>query len=214
MTGPAIMTYDSLLAQVESYLNNTSTDVLAQIPYFIYQAEQRICRESKNLGLESYVVSAFTPAQSVIPKPARWRRTLSFNYGTGAGNNTRNQLYLRSYEFIRSYWPDSTQTGAPLYYADYGYSDFVVCPTPDAAYPFELCFLQLPDPISTLNQTNWITNYAPDLFLYGCLLEAIPYLKNDERIPVWQSMYDRALASINSQDDQRVLDRASNRASD
>ncbi len=208
------MTYNSLLAQIESYLNNSSADVIAQIPNFIYQAENRICRESKNIGLESYVVGDFIAGTSVYQKPGRWRRTLSWNWGNGTGNNTRNQLFLRSYEFCRNYWPDSTVTGEPLYYADYGYTNYLIVPTPSASSPFELCFLQLPDPITPLNQTNWITNYAPDLFLYACLLEAIPYLKDDERIPVWQSMYERALASINNQDDSRKTDRASDRSSD
>lgn len=208
------MTYNSLVAQIESYLNRTDASTIAQIPNFIYQAENRIARESKNIGIETYIVGTFTAGTSVYPKPSRWRRTLSWNWGNGTGNNTRNQLYLRSYEFIRDYWPDSTQTDSPLYYADYGYEHYLVGPTPDAASPFEISFLQLPDPISALNQTNWITNYAPDLFLYACLVEAIPFLKNDERIPTWIMMYDRALASLNGQDDQRVLDRASNRSSD
>lgn len=208
------MTYNSLVAQIESYLDRSDADTIAQIPYFIYQAENRICRESKSLLLESYLVSNFITGTSVYAKPATWRRTLSWNWGSGDGENTRNQLLLRSYEFIRNYWPDSTQTGDPLYYCDYGYQNWLVAPTPAADSPFEVAVLQLPDPITPINQTNYLTNYCPDLFLYACLLEAVPYLKNDERIPVWQSMYERGLASLNNQDDQRKTDRASDRSSD
>ena len=208
------MTYNSLFAQIQSYLNNTSVDVTNQIPNFIYQAEQRLSRESKALLLESYVVATFTPGESVVAKPATWRRTLSINYGSGAGDNIRNQLFLRSYEYCRAYWPDSTQTAPPQYYADYGYIAWIFAPTPDLAYPFEIAYLALPDPISAFNQTNFITDYCPDLFLYACLLESVPFLKNDERIATWQMYYDRGLASLNMQDDERLLDRASNRSSD
>jgi hypothetical protein len=208
------MTYNSLVLQIESYLNRNDADTIAQIPNFIYQAEQRICRESKNVGLVVYVTSAFLPGNSVISKPGRWRRTLTFNYGTGALFNTRNQLYLRSYEYLRAYSPDSTLTGKPLYYSDYGYTHWLVAPTPDIDYPFEIGYLELPEPLSIAVQTNWLTNYAPDLLLYGCLLEAIPFLKNDERIPVWQNLYDRALASVENQDTLRLEDRASNRSAD
>jgi len=210
------MTYNSLLEQIENYLDRNDQDTIDQIPNFISQAEQRICRESKNIGLEVYVTSTFTPTQSVYPKPGRWRRTISFNYGTGPVGleNKRNQIQLRSYEFVRNYWPNSTETGAPLYYCDYGYTNFLVSPTPDLAYPFELAYLELPQPLSFIVQTNWLTNYAPDILLYGALLESAPYLKTDERIPVWQKYYDRALNSLNHQDDMRTTDRNSYRESD
>ncbi len=208
------MTFNSLKNQIEAYLNREDQSTIDQIPNFISQAEQRICRECENLGLESYVTGFFIPTVSVYPKPARWRRSITFNYGTGAENNTRNQVRLRVYEYLRSYWPDSTRTGAPLYYSDYGFSNFLVAPTPDQAYPFELAYLQLPEPLTVQNQTNWITNYAPDLILYGSLLEAIPFLKNDERVQLWMEFYKRASDSVKAQDKSRVVDRASNRDAD
>lgn len=209
-----VMTYTSLVSEVEAYLNRTDAATIARIPDFIYQAEQRICRESKNIGLETYVVGNFITGTSVYQKPARWRRNLSFNFGTGTGNNTRNQLLLRKYEFLRNYWPDSTSTSTPKFYCDYGYSNFLVAPTPDDDYPFEYCYLQLPEPITAANQTNWLTNFAPDVLLYATLLEAVPFLKDDERVQVWQGYYDKGLSSLNTQDDLRLLDRASNAGAD
>lgn len=208
------MTYASLSAQILQYLNRNDADTVAMVPNFIAQAEQRICRESKNIGLEQYVTGNFIVGNAVLAKPSRWRRNITFNYGTGTGNNTRNQVYLRSYEFMRNYWPDDTQTAPPLYYSDYGYDHLLVTPTPDQAYPFEFSYLELPLQLTALQQTNWITDFAPDVLLYASLLEAIPFLKNDERIPVWEKMYDRGLTSLNRQDDQRLLDRTSNRQAD
>ena len=57
------------------------------------------------------------------------------------------------------------------------------------------------------NQTNWLTALAPNLLLYGALLEATPFLKNDERIGTWQTFYDRAASAINNQDIKKILDR-------
>lgn len=208
------MTYNSLVSQTLDYLDRTDADTANAIPNFIYQAEQRIARESKNIGFVQYVTGNFTIATSVYPKPARWRRNISFNYGTGTGNNTRTPIYLQTYEYLRNYWPDPTLTAPPLFYADYGYPTFLIAPTPDQTYPFEYSYLELPEPLSSSNQTNWLTNYAPDVLLYATLLEAIPFLKNDERVPVWQDKYSTAIASLNSQDDQRVVDRQSYRGAD
>jgi hypothetical protein len=209
------MTYNSLSNQILSYsLRKNDPDTIAQIPNFINQAEQRIARESKNVGLEVYVSGSFISNSSVLAKPARWRRNISFNYGTGEENNDRNPILLRSYEFVRNYWPNDTKTGTPKFYSDYGYGHLLIAPTPDQAYPFEYTYLEIPESLSENNQTNWLTNFVPDVLLYASLLEAIPFLQNDERIGVWQSMYDRALSSLNGQDDQRISDRMSRRTAD
>lgn len=200
--------------QIMTYLKRTDVETFYQQLNFLSQAEQRICRESKNIGLETYVSSTFTPGVSVIPKPGRWRRNITFNFGTGADNNIRNQLYFRNYEYIRLFWPDPTVTGVPQYYSDYGYYNLIIAPTPDQAYPFEYAYLQLPAQLSTSNQTNWLTDYAPDVLFYAILLEAVPFLKNDERIPVWENAYARGLASLNNQDDLRKADRSSDDGAD
>ena len=72
-----------------------------------------------------------------------------------------------------------------------------------------MLYYELPPLLDDAVQTNWLTEYAPQLLLYGTLLEATPFLKNDERIPVWQNMYDRAAAMLNGEDLTKILDRAS-----
>lgn len=208
------MTFNSLSAQILSYMIRTDADTIAQVPNFISQAQQRICREAKTIGLEQYVTGNFIVNNPVLSKPARWRRSLSFNFGTGVGNNTRNPIALRTYEFLRNYWPNGTLVAPPKFYSDYGYTHLLVAPTPDQAYPFEYAYLELPDPITVNNQTNWLTDYVPDVLLYASLLEAVSYLQNDERIPVWQSMYKQGIDSLNGQDTLRYTDRQSDRSSD
>ena len=135
--------------------------------------------------------------------------TTFINIGTGSGNNTRTAVFPRSYEYVRAYWPDETAEGTPAFYADYNYTNWLFAPTPDAAYPFEVLYYELPPLLSSVNQTNWLTEYAPQLLLYGTLLEATPFLKNDERIGVWQQFYDRALNALNTEDLKKMADRAS-----
>jgi hypothetical protein len=209
----AVMTYDSLVSDIKAYLErggSTDTSVLAQIPRFIMLAQERIAREVKTLGTIQYVSSAFAAGNAVYEKPGRWRETVYFNFGTGTNNDTRVALRKRNYDLLRMYWPDPTQTSQPEYYADYGFSHFLVAPTPDAAYPFELAYWELPVPIDSAQQTNWLTEYAPDLLLYGTLLETAPFLKDDDRVQLWMSMYDRAAKALGGEDVQRGTDNASN----
>ena len=64
------------------------------------------------------------------------------------------------------------------------------------------------------NQTNWLTDYAPNALLYRCLLEAAPFLKNDERIQTWQNLYAAELGALDTEDLQNIANRASVRTED
>lgn len=212
MTWLSLVGTPEVPGQIMRYLNNENLSLYDSLPDFIYQAEQRICRESKNIGLEIYVSGNLNPEVAVMVKPARWRRSLTL--GVWEENGKYHQLFVRNYEFLRAYTSAQKVSALPKYYGDYGYEAMLLSPTPDQAYKFEYGYLQLPTPLSPENQTNWLTDYAPDVLFYAILLEAIPFLKNDERIPVWQSAYARGLASLNQQDDARQNDRASNDEAD
>lgn len=213
MTSQTGMTFNALESDVRNYLERGYSAVLdpivfEQIPRLITLAERRITADLKLQGFIVAVTSVMQSGVAVYPKPDRWRETISINFGTGTQNNTRKPLFARSYEYIRNYWPNDTQTDEPKFYADYDYKNWIVCPTPDEDYPFEVMYYELPALLSTENQTNWLTEYAPQLLLYGTLLEATPFLKNDERIAVWQGFYDRSLAALGREDLKKITDRA------
>ena len=181
------MTFTTLKQDVQRYLERGVTlasdpIVFEQIPRLINLAERRIARELKIQGFINVVTTALAPGQSVVAKPDRWRDTVSFTLGTGAGYEQRTSLYARSYEYARSYWPDATQTGEPVFYADYDYNHWLVVPTPDAAYPLEILYYQLPPLLDEEHETNWLTENAPEILLYGTLLELQKQLKEAEAL--------------------------------
>jgi hypothetical protein len=207
------MTFTTLKQDVQRYLERGDTlasdpIVFEQIPRLINLAERRIARELKIQGFINVVTAQLAAGNPVIAKPDRWRDTVSVFIGTGTNNNSRSALYTRSYDYLRSYWPDATQTGEPLFYSDYDYNHWLVAPTPDEDYPIEILYYQLPPLLTEEAQTNWLTENAPEILLYATLLEATPFLKNDERIPVWQNMYDRAAGMLNGEDLAKILDRS------
>ena len=209
-------TFTTLKEDIRRYLERGFTLasdqlVYEQIPRLINLAERRIARELKVEGLINVLTGTMQPGLAVYPKPDRWRSTVSFNFGTGDQNSEYNQLFPRSYEYVRSYWPNRSETDVPLIYAEYDYNNWIVAPTPDQAYPFEVLVYQLLPLLDDTNQTNWLTDYAPQVLLYASLLEATPFLKNDERIPVWQQMYDRSAQALNGEDLSKILDRSARR---
>jgi hypothetical protein len=204
MTTASVMTYDSLVENIQSYLDRTDDDTLAKIPLFIMLAEQIIASQIKFLGNLTVQTSNMTIGQPIIDKPARWHKTVSFNVTV---DGQKQPVLLRKYEYLREYTPDATTTGAPDYYGDYDYTHWLVSPSPAEDYEFEVLYYERLQPLDSANQTNWFTTYAPQALLYGCLLQAMPYIKNDERTPMWQQNYDLIIQTLKSEDLLRIGDR-------
>lgn len=207
MTVAAVMTYDTLVADVQSYLERTDAATVDKIPTFIMLAEQVIANDIKFLGNLTVQESNMIQGQPIIDKPARWRKTVSMNV-TVAGK--KRPILLRKYEYLREYAPDPTDENIPKFYADYDYTHWLVAPTPADDYTFEVLYYERVQPLDSSNQTNWFTIYAPQAMLYGTLLQAMPFLKNDERIPMWQAQYQQVISALKGEDIQRIADRQAN----
>jgi hypothetical protein len=203
------MTYDSLLTDVRNYLERGFTAesdaiVFEQIPRLITLAERRISTELKIQGFIRAVQTPLSVGVSIYQKPDRWRDTISMEVNGKI-------LFARAYEFLRTYWPDPTATAAPEFYADYDYFRWLIVPTPNAVTTLDVIYYEQPRLLGDDFQTNWITAYQPRLLLYATMIEAAPFLKNDERVATWQSLFDREAQSIDGEDLKRILDRSSNR---
>lgn len=208
---PTGMTFTSLVSDLRAYSERGGATydatVAAQIPQLINLAERRIARELKIQGFENVVISALVTGQRAYAKPDRWRSTISMSIGTSTGNNTRVFLKELSYEAAGTYWPSQTATAQPRYYADYDYTHYLITPTPDAAYPWELVYWELPPLLDNTNQTNYLTDYAPNALLHGSLVELFGFLRADEDKQKWAMEYDRDMAALLGEDVQKIVDR-------
>lgn len=206
MTTPSyVLTYDSLTSTVLQYLERSDPAVVAFIPTAITMAEFEIAQDIKTLGQMEVVTATMNAGNPVIAKPARWRKTVSMTLATTAGQ--KQPIYLRKLEYLNSYWPDVTATGVPTYYADYDYEHWLVAPTPSTAFAFEaLCYTRL-EPLSSANQTNWLTQNAPNAMLYGTLKQTAPFIKDDARLALWSGLFDSAMTALKTEDQLRIGDR-------
>ena len=204
-----VTTFTSLQQDLRQYLERgfSAEDdpyVFEQLPRLINRAERRIAQELKLQGFIAVANTTFNQGVAVYEKPDRWRETISMSIQLPNG---RAPIFTRGYEYCRNYWPDDTAEAQPEFYAEYDYFHWLIVPTPDADYTAEIIYYQLLPLLDDENQTNWLTALSPNLLLYGALLEATPFLKNDERIATWQAFYDRAAAAVNNQDIKKILDR-------
>jgi hypothetical protein len=88
-----------------------------------------------------------------------------------------------------------TPTGRPRLHALSGES-LRVAPAPAGATDVELTYYRKLPALSASQPSNWLLAAAPDVYLYGSLLEAAPFLMSDERLPVWSAAFEAALRAF------------------
>ena len=199
MTNAYVMTYDNLVADVINYMERNDAQFVAQIPSLIGLAESAIAAELKTLLQLTVVETTIATNQTILAKPARWRKTVSMK-------TNGKPMLLRSQDYVSQYQSES-DNGLPLYYAEYDYNNWNFAPKPDADYPVEIIYYSEIQPLDTSNQQNLFTRECPQAMLFGTLLQAQGYLKALDKLPVWKQYYTDSLAALKKEDSSRRIDR-------
>ena len=199
MTGAYQQTYDNLVQDVINYMERDDAGFVAQIPSLIGLAESAIAAELKSFLQLTVVETTLATNQTVLQKPARWRKTVSMKVNG-------QPILIRSQDYVAQYLAESSG-GQPIYYADYDYSNWNFAPAPDTNYPVEIIYYAEVQPLDSTNQQNLWTAIAPQAMLYGALLQAQGYLKALDKLPVWKAYYNDSLAALKKEDNSRRIDR-------
>jgi hypothetical protein len=184
----ALDTFAGLKATIADYLNRD--DLTAIIPSFITIAEAKFNRKLRTRQMikraEGQIETAF------FTYPADWLQAKEFQLNTNP---------IVRLQFVTEAYGDELKAnryvsiGQPAYYTITG-TQLEFIPAPDSTYSAELTYYAKIPALSDANTSNWLLAYAPDLYLYGALLEAAPYLKDDERLAVWSQMYINSIGDI------------------
>jgi hypothetical protein len=59
-----------------------------------------------------------------------------------------------------------------------------------------MLFYAYTDALVNTSDSNWWTLNTPELLIYGALLEAEPYMRDDARLAVWQGKYDKSMGKL------------------
>jgi hypothetical protein len=194
----SISTYAALVSAVTEYLaRDQDTTLIARIPDFITLAEAKFNRELRVNMMETRsttTISIATTEPEMISLPTDFQTMRRVRLSSVTG---KPRL-----EFLSGAQADETRyglanaSGQPAYFTIFG-SEMELIPTPDANYTIEMVYRANIPALTSTSTTNWLLTLAPDLYLYGTLLEAAPYLKDDDRIAVWTAGMSFALKGLN-----------------
>ena len=192
----ALSTFTELKDAIADWLDRS--DLTARIPDFIALAEARINRELRIRPMEVRSTMYATVDQQYFNLPGGYIQMRNIQLNT---NPTTALEYITPEMLDRLY--GSSTTGKPRAYTLIG-DEIQLAPIPDSAYTLEMAFYEkftaLGDGTSGTVTSNWLTKNAPDILLYGALMEAEPFIKNDERVAVWLNGYGNAIDKLQKAD--------------
>jgi len=187
------MNYSELLTNVRNY-TEVGSEVLSDsiIDVFITNIENKVQRELDLDAFRKFQFSSFTIGSPFITMPDDF----AFERGVQIKDQItgdRTWLEQRDTTFIDEYNKDRSNTGTPQYYANWDQNTMIFAPAPDAAYEIELWYNKTPDHLSSSQTTTWLSINAPEVLIYGTVVEAFSYLKNPPYVQLYDQKYAQAV---------------------
>ena len=190
----AINTYGTLQTAVANWLDRD--DLTDRIPEFIALCEATFNRVLRIRAMETTVSDTTVGGTKTDALPTGYLQMREIHL-------TTSPVVSLSYitpEIMYRIRSGST-SAKPNSYTIVG-DNLLFGPTPDGAYTYDMTYYKAFDALSDAATTNWIILNAPDLYLYGTLLQAEPFLMNDQRVQLWATAFRQAIADVQDQDNK------------
>ena len=189
----ALTTYTELKASIADWL--VRADLTATIPDFISLAEAQIERKLRTRQMIVRSDASIDTEYSAVPSDFLDTKSLKLN------TNPVTPMQFETIESLDQLASRTNAAGKPTYFSIVG-NQIRVVPTPDTTYTAELTYYAKLTKLSSSVATNWLLTSSPDIYLYGALLQAAPYLQDDARIAVWSALYESGLDQLQLADDR------------
>ena len=190
----ALSTYTELKASIGDWLNRS--DLTNAIPDFISLAEAQVERTLRTRQMIVRANAYFDAQYGAVPDNFLEAKSLKLT-----STNPETPLSFLSIDALDNEATKYTASAKPKFFGVVG-GQFRLVPTPDSNYTIELTYYAKLTKLSSTVASNWLLTANPDIYLYGSLLQAAPYLQDDARISTWSALYDRAMNESQTADDR------------
>lgn len=193
----AVANWTDLVAECQSWLFGRA-DIAAKVPTFVRLLEAKAnrtlrCRQMEQRASTTINTSSDEPEFISLPGDFHSMRRVRLS----SVDSKPRLKFATAAQLDDLRVKNGDDAGQPVWFTVAG-DEMELYPTPSSAYTVEMTYRKYLPALSEDNPTNWLLLLAPDLYLYGTLLEAAPYLHEDERIAVWSDGVSAAIAQLNS----------------
>ena len=189
-------TLTTLTSSIQEWTQNDESTFVAEIPFFIKNAEERIFKVVDLDYFRKNVTGSMTSGNKFLEKPSDYLATFSLSYVNSSSQNVF--LLQKDVNYIQEFTPNPSTTGSPRFYSSFDVDTFIVAPTPDTSYAVELHYYYRPASLTTDDSgTTWISTNAPDALLYACLVEAYTFMKGEnDLIQLYTARFTEAMSRL------------------
>ena len=191
----AIGTFAQLKTAAANWLDRS--DLTDRIPEFIALAEARFNRILRTRDMETVSTAISTAAGTrEYSLPTGFVQMKEFHLTT----DPLTPLAYITPEMMTRIWAGSGR-GKPEVFTIIA-DNVRLGPNPDAVYTTSMLYYKTFTALSDSATTNDMLTNNPDVYLYGTLLEAEPFIMNDQRVQLWGMAFEKAIGDIQNQDNK------------
>lgn len=188
------MNYVELTQAIVDYTANYEQTFVNNIKTFVSQTEDRVYQSVEFPALRKTATSTTTSGSKYLAAPSDF--LAAFSLSIKRSDNNYTFLLDKDVNWMAEAYRNDLVTGTPAYYGLFDAKNFVLGPTPDAAYYIECNYFYKPTSIVTAG-TSWLGDNMPSVLLYGSLLEAYTFMKGEPDImTLYTGRYEAALANL------------------
>ncbi|MBG7617751.1 MAG: hypothetical protein IZT57_05210 [Chloroflexi bacterium] len=190
-------TYAQLETAIQDYTENTETSFVSNLSTFITQAEERILKSVQLSLFRKNVSGTMANANRFLACPSDYLAPFSLSFVDASSDHVF--LDFKDPDYVQSFNPDAATVGLPRYYAVYDVDNFILGPTPNAAYNVELHYFYRPASLTAgaAGGTTWLSENASIALLYGSLIEAYIFMKGEpDMMALYEKRFTEAISGM------------------
>jgi hypothetical protein len=189
-------TFAQLKTAIQDFAENTETSFVTNLPVFIRAAEERIFKLVDLENFRKNVSASMTSSNRFLQAPSDFLASFSLSVEV---SSSKKFLLQKDVNFLQEYWPNSSLTGEPEFYALFDDSNFLIAPTPDSGYSVEVHYYYRPASLTAGAEsgTTFLSVNAPNAILFGSLVEAYIYMKGEQDVlAMYEKRFEEALMRL------------------
>jgi hypothetical protein len=189
----ALATYSELRAAIARVLQRS--DLVAAIPDLIAVAESQMSQRLDARLQDTVSTLSTVSGTETVALPGD---VLSIRSLTVTSSTPVIALDYVTPEKLRIDYAYKT-SGTPVVYALAG-ANVYLAPIPDAVYTLTIVYQARVPSLSDSVTTNYVLTNYPDVYLYGALANAGPYIEDNARVSQWKQAFQMAIDGVNAVD--------------
>lgn len=186
-------TYTGLLDEIFGYATRGDIEQIA--PTWVAFAEAEFNRSLKHRKMTARKTAVLSSARLALPSD--WNDAINIEV---SGRVPARLKYRSPADIDAERDAAGGLSGVPLYYTIIG-DELEVAPVPSSSVTVEMLYRAKVPPLATAS-TNWLLQEHPDLYLFGSLAQALPWMEGDARAQSWVDRAAQILAAVNTQDER------------